>query len=177
MRLRSLAIPLLALFALAGCGHIRNAPGSVARGVDRATEDVGEANRGFNHAAERLAEPLGNFVEGAADTIGSVLYQRNYDPNGTVFEGRIEVSGGEFKLFLDPVRNRMNGGACLSGALPRETLRTQRGLNGHRVRLTGQAVPWSIRGDAPTYQWRGTRVRNRCDRQDIILADTVEVLD
>lgn len=97
-------------------------------------------------------------------------------PGQTSFTGWVRVSGGEFQLFDEQrqVREPFSR-PCVSGALPRNAQDAARDLNGSQVTFTGRTAPWS-QATNQILEHEGSRIRNECRGELVILADDVRVL-
>jgi len=97
-------------------------------------------------------------------------------PDQTVFTGWVRVSGGEFQLFDEQRQLREPfSRPCVSGALPRNAQDAARDLSGSQVTFTGRTTPWS-QAVNQTIEHQGSRIRNECRGDLVILADDVRVL-
>lgn len=100
----------------------------------------------------------------------------SFDPAASSFEGWVQISGEEFRLY--DTRERMLTGSqvCVSGALPRNLQRASGDIHGQKVRYSGRTLAWAARDGAETHNWQGSLLTNSCRKDVVILADRVEVL-
>lgn len=97
-------------------------------------------------------------------------------PGQTSFTGWVRVSGGEFQLFDEQRQVRESfSRPCVSGALPRNAQEAARDLSGSQVTFTGRTAPWS-QATNQILEHEGSRIRNECRGELVILADDVRVL-
>ncbi len=116
---------------------------------------------------------------GLAGGCATAMAQTNVaavSPDQTSFTGWVRVSAGEFQLYEEQRQLREPfSRPCISGALPRNAQDAARDLTGSLVTFTGRTAPWS-QATNQILQHEGSRIRNECRGDLVILADDVRVL-
>jgi hypothetical protein len=111
---------------------------------------------------------------GACATGGPSSNTYSYAAGDTVFTGWVRFSNGEFQLYGDEDQVLQPfSRPCVSGAASRDLMRQAHDLVGRKVRITGRTQAWSddLPGDRLTHE--GSNIRNECNGDFVILADSI----
>ena len=98
----------------------------------------------------------------------------DYAAGATAFTGYVRFSDDEFQLYPREAQVRTPfSRPCLSGALPRDAMRTARtDLSGQKVEFTGRTVAWT----GAVIDREGINITNTCGGAFVLLADDVRVI-